>query len=120
MKHHTRAAVAYIAGRLITNRQSYSLYDHSRCVHTAIGGIVEPERIAAFDHERGAHLSGSKVGDSLSLYDYADGVHLSLRIEGAKFSGYNYSTSTHFSGSVKDNVISLLDYTDSLVYTFSI
>ena len=75
MNNHTRAAVAYIAGRLVSGKHASCVYDYSQRRYVSIGGNVDRTHVGAFDYQRGAHVSGSGDGTSFNLYDYGDREH---------------------------------------------
>lgn len=116
MDRSTRACVAYVAGRLISGRQSSHVYDHSQSRHVSIGGSVSGSRVSVYDYDRGCHFGGS-VG---SLYDYGPGAHISLSVDGNRFRGYDYGDGCHYSGTVNGSSISIYDYGESRHFSYSL
>ena len=106
MDNHLRVNIAYIAARRIRGGGGSSAFDYARGVHKTISGSVTKNSVAIFDHERGAHISGS----CSSLYDYSLGGHVSLNVRGNHFSGFDYRSGHHFSGNVSGNSVTVFDY----------
>ena len=111
-----RAGIAYIAGRLISGRQSNHVYDYSRGKHIAMSGSVETGQINLYDHGRGAHITGSGT----QLFDQSEGCHVSLQLNGNQFSGFDYGAGRHFNGNVNGSNISLYDYKERKHFQYAI
>jgi|SRR3989344_2615245 len=116
MKHHTRRAVAYIAGRAISGKSSGAVFDFSASQHYYFGGNVHQSQVAVFDYTQSCHITGTLT----SLFHYGDSHHISLTINGSQFNGFDYGESCHFSGNVNGNSISVFDYGTSQHYNYSI
>lgn len=120
LKPHSRAVMAFIAGRLISGRNSSSVYDYGASAYRNIGGEVSPERVRVYDYVRSCHIGGDFDGSKFQLYDYGDSAHINLEIDGDQFKGYDFGTSSHFSGKVNGNSVSLYDYGSSSYFNYSV
>lgn len=120
MKPHTKRAVAYIAGRLISDNKSSSIYDYSQSQHFNFSSWVCSDRVSTYDYAIGCHISGNGSSGSFSIYHYGNSAHISLRIDGNRFKGYDYHTNNHFSGRVNGSSIVIYDYEDSQYANYSI
>jgi hypothetical protein len=120
MKSHTRVAVAYIAGRLILNKEAGTIYDHEFSRYVLMSGVVSPTEVETLDVERQAQVHGTAEEGTLSLRDNEDQSRISLRIDGSKFCGYDYGSSTQFSGTVDQGYISLIDHNNGEHFHYSL
>lgn len=116
MKDYTRAAIAYIAGRIISGTNSSSIYDYSKSTYINISGSIERNTVNVYDYSQSCHISGTYN----SLYHYGDSHYINLNINGNQFDGYDYGHACHFSGNVSGNSISLYDYGTSSNYRYSL
>ena len=114
MQDHTRRAVAYIAGRMISGQDATAVYDYTASSHFHLSGTVSGSNVNVYDFGQSCHVGGSPS----SLYHYGNGGHIQLRVNGSNFSGYDYATSSHFSGSVKGRAISIYDYGQSRYFQY--
>jgi hypothetical protein len=113
---HTRRAVAYIAGRLVSGKKGSSIYDYGERRHVNMSGNLTGSSISAYDYDQRCYISGSRT----SLYHYGNGAHLTLVLNAAAFSGYDYDSKKHFSGNVSGKTVSLYDYQTATHYSYSI
>lgn len=120
MKNNGRAAVAYIAGRLVSRKNSSHVYTYADSKFLAMSGTVTPTMIQIYDHTQPGYISGSGNGKTFSLFNYGEGSHLTLSISGTQFQGYDYGTGSHFSGYVNDRSISLYDYREQRHFNYTI
>jgi hypothetical protein len=115
MQHTKRRAIAYIAGRIISNVESGAVYDYLENRHFNFSGDVS-SNINVYDYSRANYLTG----DSSSIYDYYTGQYINLDISKSSFSGYDYETGSYFNGTVNDRSVSFYDYQSGKHYNFSI
>jgi len=116
MEHHTRRAVAYIAGRMIASHCNAALYDFNASSHFHFSGTVTRGNVSVYDFNQSCHIGGSLS----SLYHYGNSGHIQVRVNGSSFSGYDFSTSSHFSGSVNGRAVSIYDYGQGRHFQYSI
>jgi hypothetical protein len=117
MEDSARAAIAYIAGRLVTGRQTSHVYDYGRGSHASLGGSVTNDRVQVYDYDRSCHISGRPA----TLYDYGRSCHVQLKVAATgRFSGYDYGSSSHFNGRVSGRSISVYDYEMSSHFNYQL
>src|SRR5580698_7380638 len=109
MKANARAAIAYIAVRLVTGRNATHIFDYGQSRYIPIAGRVGNAQVQVFDYEKGAHVSGSGNGRTFSLFNYGEGSHISLTIHGHQFQGFDYGSGSHFNGQISNGTVSLFD-----------
>lgn len=109
MEAHLRAALAYIAGRLVSGKNACAVYDHSRSQRIMMGGEANSRVIAIYDHAQGCHISGNGSGSQYSLFHHGERRPISLTLQGSSFSGHAYGRSTRFRGTVEGNFISVVE-----------
>ena len=76
MKDSSRATIAYIAGRVINNSKSSSVYDYSKSKHINISGEINTKQVNVYNYEKGCHFSGNRSRSNYSIYNYGDGCHI--------------------------------------------
>jgi hypothetical protein len=101
----TRRGVAYIVGRLASERRATAVYDTEIGRHFLFSGEVAPGRISVYDYMAAAHI----VGTPGSLYHHGNSAHLNLSLRGRSFSGYDFHSGDHFSGTVNGSNVSIYD-----------
>jgi hypothetical protein len=117
----TRRAVAYIAGRVTSQRAVSAVYDYEAGRYTNFSGNISPSNISVYDFDCRCHISGTQKNGHLSLYHHGSAGHIDLNLRpGGSFSGYDYASSSHFSGTVKGTNISLYDYSSGKYFNYSI
>ncbi len=116
MEHHSRRALAYIAGKLASGSSTSSVYDYAASQYFSIGGTVTPQRVSIYDYSLGCYITGTLP----SLYHYGNSGYLSLKMNGEQFSGYDYHTGSYFSGNVRGRSISVYDYQLSSYFNYSV
>lgn len=120
MKDNTRAAIAYIVGRIITGAESKSVYDYSRSKDMNITGNIIGDSLDFYNNEVGCHISGTGDSRNLALFHKEDNQQIDLKITGTSFDGYDYNRSCHFTGIVYNNSISVYDYETTNYYDYCI
>jgi hypothetical protein len=119
LKNHTKRAVAYIAGRIISERDIATIYDDNQAKHFRFSGDVEPD-LAIFDYERRCYINGSRNGNAVYIRHFGNKNNIDLEITGHDFVGYDYDSRQRFGGNVNENLITLYDYEDNHNYTYQI
>jgi hypothetical protein len=113
---HTRRAVAYIAGRLISGSGAGAVYDYSETRYVYFSGDVSDDAVNVYDYEQRCHIAGSPP----SLFHFRDRRHIEFDRNGQQVNGFDYATNQHFSGTVNGNAVSLFDYEDNQNYNYSL
>src|SRR5437899_1531974 len=116
MNAHTRRAVAYIAGRLVTGTDSGSVYDYSAPGYFNFSGDVSEGNVNVYDYGQSCFVGGTLP----SLYHYGNSRHLDLTVSGTDFEGYDYATGRHFSGSVSSASVSVYDYEHGSYFEYTL
>lgn len=119
MQPKLRTTIAYIAGRLITGLNTWSIYDHLQSKSVSFEGTVAPNHVTVFSNDRGCYTSGPGEENVFDLYDYGAGHLIDLQVEGSSFRGYDDYTRSHFRGDVSKDRISLYDEEEGKTFSFS-
>lgn len=112
----TRRAVSYIAGRIVSNVISSSIYDFQKSKHYFFSGQVENSQVSIYDHEEQCHISGNLP----SIYHFGNGNYITINTLGATFKGFDFDTSSHFSGTVTGRNVSIYDSQLGQYFNYSI
>jgi hypothetical protein len=105
VKAHTRRAVAYIVGRLVSEKDSDSVYDHEADELFSFGGKISSTAVDVYDYERRCAVGGSLH----ALYHAGNRKQVRLEIMGHEFSGYDDDTGKPYSGIVKSGLVTIYD-----------
>lgn len=116
MQAHTRRAIAYIAGRLISSSRASAVYDYSESRYVNFSGDVSFQNVNVYDYDQRCYVSGS-LG---SLYHYGNRSYVQLDVNGTNFRGYDYDTRNNLSGNVSGSAVSLYDYGTSAYFNYSV
>jgi hypothetical protein len=120
MEMHKRRIVAYVIGRIISQKESHTIFDYDSSSYSNIEGDVKTSKIDVFDSEQKRLLSGDMSEDNLSLFDYLSGKFVEIKINGREFDGYDYEYSQLFNGEVSEDKISIFDFHESKRYDYTI
>lgn len=120
MKDGGRAAIAYIAGCLITSLGVHAIVDRSTSRYIQFSGKVTPTRVHIFDYAQKSYITGNGNGTRLSLFNYGENSHLSLTISGDRFRGFDYGTGSHFRGRVRGRLVQLYDFAKAAYFGYSL
>ncbi|MEE9523468.1 MAG: hypothetical protein V3V59_01825 [Thermodesulfovibrionales bacterium] len=120
MQNHTRRAIAYIAGRMISNESSTTVFDYSCFKYFSFTGETSFDNISVFDYKNQCLIRGFGSHGALNLYHYGNKNHIFLSIEESHFNGFDYDTSCHFSGDVNERSVTIFDYEQNTRFEYSI
>lgn len=118
MHPQLRTCIAYVAGRLISGRDSSAIFDNVQGKLIQIEGKVTAEDVKVFDQDRGCYLSGLGDGKAFELYDFGGMYYVELIINGNSFEGYDHGTPSLFKGDIKGDEISVFDDGEYKYFTF--
>jgi len=109
MEPHVRAALAYIAGRLVSGKNASGVYDYSRTMQIILSGAAQGGVVSIYDHNQGCHISGSANGLQYLLFHHGLRRHICLTLAGSEFTGHDYGRSPSVSGWVIDDGIVVVE-----------
>jgi len=116
MNPNLRACIAHVAARLSGVGVNSAVYDYSQSKHIHVSGNVSATAVNVYDHDRGAHLTGSPA----NLYDHGLGGHISLNLNGAQFSGYDHRSGYHYQGTINGSSVTVYDYESGQHHQFNV
>ena len=70
MDSNTRSTIAYIAGKIISNTTSTSLYDSKQRKYIEFSGTIDKATINIYNFDVKNYYSGNYSGDHYSIYSY--------------------------------------------------
>jgi hypothetical protein len=109
MRAHTRRAVAFIAGRLISAERSDTVEDVSDGRRYRFAGNLESGRVDIRDGSLGCPITGTGRDSTYELFHGLNRQLIKLDLEGDRFSGYDYDSLNGFTGRVSGRSVSLYD-----------
>lgn len=120
MTTRTRCIIAYVAGRLISGRDSKAIIDVALGESVGFQGEVRRDYVAVLNLEAGSVISGQSSGRALFLSDAHTGVDIKVILDDNRFYGWDLTTDKPFFGKVKDNEIVFRYPGDPVRYRFLI
>jgi hypothetical protein len=109
MRAHTRRAVAFIAGQLISSTPSTSVRDVRDGREHRFVGTLEDGRVEIRDGSLGCPITGSGQHGAYELFHGLNRRTIKLDLDGSTFSGYDYDSLNGFRGRVSGHTVSLYD-----------
>jgi len=119
MQPNLRTTIAFIAGRIITGRNTLSIYDHLQSKSVSFEGTISPSFVNIFNTDRGCYTAGPREENICDLYDFGYLHLIDLQIDGNTFTGWDDLTPGRFSGEVNGDDISFYDGGESKTFYFS-
>jgi hypothetical protein len=114
-----RRMVAYIAGRLILNKESTAVYDHATKKWFNAAGACKRDKIEVFDYERQCYMVGVIQNGRMSIFDNGSQKFVELKLKGGKkFEGFDYESGKHFGGEADPKAVALYDFQDKKYYHY--
>ena len=111
MEAFVRRRIAYIAGRIASNKLDGGIYDYQESRYFLVSGNIDNSHISIYDYASASSISGTGANGSYQLYDHGESGSISLYINNGTISGYDYMTGSPFNGQVSPNgEVSLYDY----------
>lgn len=119
MQPDIRTCIAYIAGRIISGKGQFVLYDYARALHIDMSSLPHSQCLKQCGNGRKISLSHSDRG---GRYRYAcgSGHFFHIAIHGTTFIGYVSKGSAHFIGNVRGEAIYLYDHRESAHFNYRI
>jgi hypothetical protein len=121
MKTKQRAAIAYIAGRLVTGKEAAMVRDSSQRSPVGLSGTVTTEEIEVYDYQRRCRVAGTPAKPAqYNIYDYGENRQVTLSFDGNQFKGYDYGSNRQFTGTVSDDRVTIFDHAERKNFNFTI
>ncbi len=121
MKDLSRRSIAFIAGKIIFNKNITSVYDYISGKYYNFGGIITNSNFSIYDYDNKCYISISKNGtNSYSIFHYGNSKYMTFEYNKNDFKGFDYDSSRYFSGKVNMNSIAIYDYETSKYYNYSV
>jgi hypothetical protein len=109
MRAHTRRAVAFIAGKLISSARSNTVRDARDGREYRFAGSLVNGRVEIRDGSLGCPINGTGTSGAYELFHGLNRRSIKLDLEGSTFSGYDYDSLNGFTGRVSGHTVSLYD-----------
>jgi hypothetical protein len=115
-----RACVAYVAGRLITRRETLSVYDAPQGRTIYLTGAVGPAAVRVFDFDQHCFFEGIGAQGRFRLFHHGERHYVSLVVEGSRFSGFDHGSTCYFRGNLQPTGITLWDQQANGFFNYSV
>lgn len=119
MPEAMRRAVAFVAWRLITGRESSWIFDHARGQRVRFSGTISSTRISIRDQE-GGEFNGSGGSGMYTLTQLGAGKPVSLKIDGLRFEGFDYGSTRRYAGAVDNETLRIREGREAEEFSYSV
>ncbi|NOT20632.1 MAG: hypothetical protein HOP24_10260 [Sideroxydans sp.] len=116
MNDNLRAVIAYLVASYSNQKTKNSVFDYTRSQHINISGNVAKNQVQLFDHNAGAHITGSLP----NLFHHGLGAHFSIEKNGDQFKGFDFGSGTHWTGKISGNNVTIFDYTQGQHFIYQV
>jgi hypothetical protein len=112
-----RYMIAFLAASLNAGRNFTHVYDHDAGREVAVGGVVQPDRVAGIEGLTGARIDG----EPKALFHSGSRSYIQLSLEDDGFSGYDYGSESHFRGSFQpEGAVQVFDHQTGRYHAFHV
>ncbi len=118
MNTHLRTVIAFIAGILISGKETWSIKDPQCQKYSKFSGRIEENIVKIFDEDQKCSISGSGSNGNYVLYHFGDRKFISMNIEKTSFNGLDHGSYTFFNGTIRKNKVKFHDFADDKKYEF--
>jgi hypothetical protein len=109
MKYDKRRFIAFLAGKLMGNRNALSVFDHAVSEQTGFTGTVSTSGIFMLDLEKKCRIVGQGTSDHLVLSYGDERINMALSEKDKTFTGYDVASAMQFYGIVSGREVTLFD-----------
>lgn len=120
MRHVTRSALAFLAGRIMLDEEFHTIFDQKRRRHLRFLGPCQPGQIRIHGLDDKVEIVCEQRGAGLLLFQHTLGHHIDFEIEGNRFQGFDEESEAHFRGDLKGRSLVFFDYHDSSYSRFMV
>ncbi len=120
MRPLSRASVAYIAGKIITNSRANRVFDFSAGKDVEFRGEISASSVDIQTTDGKCQVSGGAYGSNYSLYDFSTAAEIELEISGRNFKGTDAATKSKFEGSVTGKTVTIVDSKPAGTYLYDL
>ncbi|PYP83397.1 MAG: hypothetical protein DMG65_24505 [Candidatus Angelobacter sp. Gp1-AA117] len=114
MKSHTRRAIAYIAGRLVSKADTSNIYDNTEGQNYSYTGNVSKKGVSIYDHAQQCEIKGTPR----NLFHHGNSKYINLSVCGNNFRGYDSDSNSDFQGNVEARSVRIFDPEDKRYYSY--
>lgn len=110
METTCRAYVAYLSGRLVTERDTSAVYDRDRELWVDMEEEQARRPARPYCGDGGCDTPRDVAGTNYCIVDRNADRHICLALYGRLFEGFDHATGSHFNGFVDDDQVTLYDF----------
>lgn len=120
MKLHRRRFVAFLAGKVMGNEGSHTIYDCDLSAQTGFTGQVSAAGIFLFDLEQKRRIVGQRASDKISLVYDTEPIDIVVSETDKTFRGYDGESQHEFRGTVTGSSVILHDEEEDKDFTYTL